>query len=61
MGRLRQEMEAAAVRGDQLSMDAIDAEMDECVNLRYSNQHVLGDVPPRTLLGEHLRLDFENF
>ena len=34
MARLRQEMEAAAVRNDQLSMDAIDAEMDECVHVR---------------------------
>ena len=35
MARLRQEMEAAAVRNDQMSMAAIDAEMDECVHLRY--------------------------
>ena len=34
MARLRQEMEAAAVGNDKLSMDAIDAEMDECVHLR---------------------------
>ena len=36
MARLRQEMEAAAVRSDQLSIDAIDAEMDEYVHVRYS-------------------------
>ena len=36
MQRLRAEYEAAAVRNDQLSMDAIENEMTECTHLRYS-------------------------
>ena len=36
MNRLRQKYEAAAVRNDVWSMDAIEAEMDESSHLRYS-------------------------
>ena len=36
MQRLRAEYEAAPVRNDQLSMDAIENEMTECTHLRYS-------------------------
>ena len=36
MQRLRAEYEAAAVRNDQLSMDAIENEMTECTHLRYA-------------------------
>ena len=34
--RLRQEYEAAGARSDQLSMDAIESDMDDCTHVRYS-------------------------
>lgn len=41
--RLRQEYEAAGARNDQLSMDAIESDMDDWTHLRYSIWALLGD------------------